>query len=982
MPEGLNSFHLRDLKSLTSGEFLDDNFSLGRYSTDASIYQIKPQGILIPKNKKDVLNAIEFCIENQISILPRGGGTSQCGQTVNHSLVIDNSKYFNKILHFDNKNKICIVEPGIILDQLNNFLKPYGLWFPVDVSTSSRATIGGMAGNNSCGGRSIKYGMMRDNVLSIDAILNDGNEYSFGNLEKFNFLKKTDLNFFDQIIYELLKLAKENQDLILKKFPKVLRRVGGYNIDALLPDAMSLRPKGNKGDGINLSHLLVGSEGTLNYFTAITLKLSPLPSEKVMGVCHFPTFYEAMKAAQHLVTLNPISVELIDNTMIKLAKNISIFKKTVEEVVRGNPDAMLIVEFAEKNKENNLKQLSRLDEMMNDLGFSWKNKNGGLVKIINKQLQLKVTEMRKSGLNIMMSMKTEEKPVSFVEDCAVKLENLAEYTNGLKNIFKKYGVNGTWYAHASVGCLHVRPVLNMKLSKDVLKMRKIAKEASNLIKKYQGSFSGEHGDGIVRSEFIEVMFGKKMNKLFKNIKNNFDPNNIFNPGKIIDAPKMDDRNYFRFSPGYEAKDIKTILDWSAWTGKSSGLIGAVEMCNNNGACRKLDNGVMCPSYRATLDEKDSTRGRANTLRLALTGQLGKGALTSEKMNETMKLCVSCKACKRECPTGVDMAKMKLEISNLNNQKYGMKLEEKIIAFLPYYAAKLSLFFPILNFLQKIKFLPILNQILFKISSKRDIPLTKLNYFKSNELPNSIGKKSRDPVIFFVDTFNKYYEPENIRSAINVLKLFGFEPFLPIAKNDKLCCGRTFLSSGVVDKAKFEAEKIVKTFYPFLKKGIPVVGIEPSCILTFRDEIPSLINNEATNLLKENSFTFEELLEKKIKNVKFKTTNQKVLIHGHCHQKAFDAMEPIINILKHVPNSNYEIIETSCCGMAGAFGYKKDTYEVSMKMAKEKLIPSILKEKEDTIVIADGTSCRTQIKDGTGKEAIHLAKYLESLIIKE
>ena len=982
MPEGLNSFSLRDLKSLTNGEFLDDNFSLGRYSTDASIYQIKPQGVLIPKNKKDIFNTIDFCIHNKISILPRGGGTSQCGQTVNHSLVIDNSKYFNKVLHFDKNKQICIVEPGIVLDQLNNFLKPYGLWFPIDVSTSSRATIGGMAGNNSCGGRSIKYGMMRDNVLSIDAILNDGNEYSFGKLENINFFNKNNLNIFEKTVSELLVLAQENQDEILKKFPNVLRRVGGYNIDALLPDAMSLRPNGEKGDGINLSHLLVGSEGTLNYFTAITLKLSPLPSEKVMGVCHFPTFYEAMNAAQHLVTLNPVAVELIDETMIKLARNISIFKKTVEEVVKGNPEALLIVEFAESSNEKNLKKLSRLDDMMRDLGFSWENKKGGLIKISNKTLQGKVTEMRKSGLNIMMSMKTEQKPVSFVEDCAVKLENLADYTNDLKKIFKKYAVEGTWYAHASVGCLHVRPVLNMKLKQDVSKMRKIAEEASQLIKKYHGSFSGEHGDGIVRSEFIEVMFGEKMNEIFKQIKKSFDPNNIFNPGKIIDAPKMDDRNYFRFSPGYEAKDINTILDWSAWKGKSSGLQGAVEMCNNNGACRKLDNGVMCPSYRATLDEKDSTRGRANTLRLALTGQLGKDALTSKKMTETMELCVSCKACKRECPTGVDMAKMKVEISHLKNKKYGLSLNERMIAFLPYYAANLSYFFPILNFLKKIKVLPFLNDLFFKISTKRDVPLTKPNYFKSFELPNEIQKTSREPVIFFVDTFNKYYEPENIRSAIKVLKNFGYEPFLPISKNDNLCCGRTFLSCGVLDKAKYEAKKIVNTFYPFLKKGISVVGIEPSCILTFRDEIPSIIRDKKSDLLRKNSFTFEELLEKKLSKVKFMPSQKKVLLHGHCHQKAFDAMKPILKILKAIPKINFEVIDTSCCGMAGAFGYNKSTYDISIKMANDKLIPFIKNQKEDVIIIADGTSCRTQIKDGSNRRAMHFSRFLENLIIKE
>jgi len=519
---------------------------------------------------------------------------------------------------------ICIVEPGIVLDELNRFLKPYKLWFPVDVSTSSRATIGGMAGNNSCGGRSIIYGMMRDNVIGIEAILHDGSTYNFENLE----LKNLKLNdgIAPKIISNLLKLALKNKQEILAKFPKVLRRVGGYNIDALLPDAMASRPNGKVGDGINLSHLLVGSEGTLAYSTSVTLKLSPLPAQKIMGICHFPSFYEAMDAAQHIVKLDPIAVELVDDTMLRLARDIDMFKPTVEAVVKGNPKSLLLVEFAEDNMDENLIRLRKLHDLIGSLGYSWKGdvkKFGGVVDVISNELQSKVSEMRKSGLNIMMSMKNEAKPVSFVEDCAVELKDLAAYTDGLNKIFDKYETKGTWYAHASVGCLHVRPVLNMKLQDDVSKMRNIADEASELVKKYGGSFSGEHGDGIVRSEFNEVMFGKKMIDIFRVIKTSFDPDNIFNPGKIIDAPKMDSRNLFRYAPGYSSDNISTILDWSIWPGQAGGFQGAIEMCNNNGTCRKLEGGVMCPSFRVTRDEKDSTRGRPNSLRLALSGQLGK-----------------------------------------------------------------------------------------------------------------------------------------------------------------------------------------------------------------------------------------------------------------------------------------------------------------------------------------------------------------------
>ena len=608
----MQAVDLSGLKKHLGTKLLEDRFSRGRYATDASIYQMVPHAVVVPETLEDVRVSLDFARQNGLAVLPRGGGTSQCGQTVNHALVLDQTKHLNKILSLDVENRRCVVEPGIVLDDLNRQLKPHGLWFPVDVSTSSRATIGGMAGNNSCGGRSLRYGIMRDNVQSIKAILSDGTEAVFGPLDESTLTGK-----LGEIWPELKAMGQDNEALIQDKFPKVLRRVGGYNIDALINDAMAARPHGRAGDGINLSHLLVGSEGTLAFSTEIELKLSPLPAKKIMGICHFPTFYKAMDAAQHLVKLDPIAVELIDDTMLELARSIAIFKPIVEEVVRGNPAALLVVEFAEDDGAENLKRLKRLHEMMAELGFGWDKDSewqGGVVDAVDTGLQGRVAEMRKSGLNIMMSMKQAAKPVSFVEDCAVGLEHLAEYTAGLTDIFTRYSTKGTWYAHASVGCLHVRPVLDMKKADDVQTMRNIADEAFELVKRYGGSHSGEHGDGIVRSEFNEVMFGSEMTNLFRRVKQLFDADGMFNPGKIVDAPKMDDRALFRFAPGYSVNDFPTQLDWSAWPGKAGGLQGAVEMCNNNGACRKLSGGVMCPSFRATGDEKDSTRGRANSLR--------------------------------------------------------------------------------------------------------------------------------------------------------------------------------------------------------------------------------------------------------------------------------------------------------------------------------------------------------------------------------
>ena len=983
MPDGNIDQLLNTLEKKTSAEVYYDNFNKGRYATDASIYQMMPYGVLIPKTKFDLIDTINFARENKVPLLARGGGTSQCGQTVNNAIVVDNSKYLNKIIDFNKDKMTCVVEPGIVLDELNRFLKPFGLWFPVDVSTSSRATIGGMAGNNSCGGRSIRYGMMRDNVINIEAILFDGSTYNFGKIEN-NFFNLSN-GFASKIIKELITLAENNKNEILSKFPNVLRRVGGYNIDALLPDAMASRPKGRVGDGINLSHLLVGSEGTLAYSTAITLKLSQLPSKKIMGVCHFPTFYEAMDAAQHIVSLEPVAVELVDDTMISLARKIDMFKPTVEAVVKGNPKSLLLVEFAEDDMDENYRRLSKLHQLIGDLGFSWKNtkKIGGVIDVIDDGLQSRVSEMRKSGLNIMMSMKDDAKPVSFIEDCAVELKDLAEYTDGLNKIFDKYNTRGTWYAHASVGCLHVRPVLNMKIQDDVNKMRNIANETSVLVKKFKGSYSGEHGDGIARSEFNEVMFGKKMINIFKKIKHSFDPYKIFNPGKIVDAPKLDARNYFRYAPSYSAKNINTILDWSAWTGQSGGFQGAIEMCNNNGSCRKLDGGVMCPSFRVTKDEKDSTRGRANSLRLALSGQLGENALTSDEMNETMKLCVSCKACKRECPTGVDMSKMKIEIANLRAKKFGLDIHSKLVAFLPYYASFASKFSFIMNLRDKIPSIAKLSELLFGFSAKRPLPQWRRDYFRNNEIPNTINDiDQRIPVILFVDTFNRYYEPENVRSAIKVLKKSGYFPFIPTPKNPNkiLCCGRTFLSNGLIDNAKIEVNQIIDTFLPYLKQGISIVGLEPSCILSFRDELTNLNLGKSAELLKNNSYTFEELLFKKSNKINFKKLNKKVLLHGHCHQKAFDAVKPIEHILGKINGLKVETIQTSCCGMAGAFGYGKETYDISMKMANERLFPTIKKNADNIDIIANGTSCRCQIKDGLNRKSLHLAKFLDENII--
>lgn len=953
------------LKKRVQGDLLFDPFSRGRYATDASLYQMMPVGVLAPKSEDDIRAAIDIAGEQGVPILARGGGTSQCGQTVNEALVLDNTLYFNDIIELDVKNHRCVVRPGIVLDELNRALKPHGLWFPVDVSTASRATIGGMAGNNSCGGKSLRYGMMRDNVLSIDAVMADGSAHHFGPVGPDHPPALAALSD------DLLRLGAREADEIDARFPKVMRRVGGYNIDALVP----------KNKAQNLAHLLVGSEGTLAYSTAIELKLWPLLTQKVLGVCHFATFHEAMDAAQHLVKLNPQGVELVDATMIALARDIPLFRETIEEVVTGTPEALLLVEFAEEDTSLHASKLKQLEEMMGDLGFSWSGSGkswGGVTAVADLKMQARIADLRSSGLNIMMSMKEDQKPVSFVEDCAVELPDLAAYTAGLTEIFEKHGTKGTWYAHASVGCLHVRPVLNLKQDKDVATMRAIAEECFDLVARYKGSHSGEHGDGMVRSEFHEKMFGTRMVANFAEVKARFDPKGLFNPGKIVDPPKMDDRRLFRYGSDYAVPAFETGLDWSAWTGSGAGFQGAVEMCNNNGACRKLKGGVMCPSFRVTRKEQDATRGRANTLRLAISGQLGPDALTSDQMAETMKLCVSCKGCKRECPTGVDMARMKIEVQSARAKKNGISLHDRLVAYLPRYAPLVSRLPFLANLRNTVPGLAKLTERLTGFTATRDLPTWAARPFKNSE----VQAPDRPKAVLFADCFNRNFEPENLRATVRVLDAAKV-PF-DVASAPKgerpLCCGRTFLSAGLVDEAKAEAQRLVDALLPFAEQGVPIIGLEPSCLLTLRDEIPALLPGKDTEVLAKHARMLEEYIADQADNPAFTlpliSPAPKVLLHGHCHQKAMGVMSSIEKTLALLPDTKVETIETSCCGMAGAFGYGVETHEVSRKMAELDLSPSVRKADKDTLIVADGTSCRHQVADTTARTPIHVARLLE------
>jgi FAD/FMN-containing dehydrogenase/Fe-S oxidoreductase len=924
----------------------------------------------VPRTADEAVRAAELAVAAGVPILPRGAGTSQCGQTVGAALVIDLSRHVNRLLEVDTGAATAWVEPGIVLDDLNARLKPHGLWYPVDVSTSAQATIGGMTANNSCGARSLRYGNMVHNVLETETWLTSGETLTFGAIGAG---PPQGAPRHRELVTTLRDLYSREREEIEARVPKLQRRVAGYNLDLASSGAF------------NVAQLLVGSEGTLGLFRKIKLKLASLPVHKALGVVHFPTFYQAMDLTRHIVSLEPAAVELVDRTMIDLSREIAAFRATMDKTIRGEPEAILLVEFAGDERAPQLAKLSALSELMGDLGLP-----GSVVEIADPAWQRDVWEVRKAGLNIMMSMKGDGKPVSFIEDCAVPLEHLADYTDRLTRVFAKHGTRGTFYAHASVGCLHVRPVLNLRTEHGARQMRAIAEEACALVKEYKGSYSGEHGDGLVRSEWIEPVYGPRLTRAFAEIKRAFDPKGLMNPGKIVAAPKMDDRSLFRFKPGYGTKELVTGLDWSEHEvgpeNRGRGFAAAVEMCNNNGHCRKFDAGTMCPSYRATLDERHVTRGRANTLRLALSGQLGPSALASRELYDTLALCVSCKGCKRECPTGVDMAAMKVEFLHQYHREHRRSLHDRLVAHLPRYARAAARLAPLLNLRDRVPGLAKLSEAVAGFAAKRKLPKWRRDYFRASELGgDSMAATGQREVVLFADTFNTYFEPENLRAALAVLRAGGYTVRIAAAPDGRaLCCGRTYLATGMVEAARAEAKRVLEALAPFVARGVPVVGLEPSCILGLRDELRMLLPGAASVALGRAALTFEEFLIREVEAGRWSRTFRRApfaraVVHGHCHQKAFGAMPAVVAALKLVPGLTVDVVATSCCGMAGSFGYRPENLDVSLRMAEAALLPAVRAAAADAVIVADGTSCRHQIRDGAERDAQHVARVLAAAL---
>jgi len=954
---------LQKLEKLISGEVHFDNLHKSIYATDASVYRKIPLGVVYPKNKSDLKTLIQFATENNITLIPRAAGTSLAGQCVGDGLIVDVSKHFTKIIAFDEHQKTITVQPGIIRDELNNYLKPYGLFFGPNTSTSNRCMIGGMVGNNSSGTTSIKYGVTRDKILELKTILNDGSEVVFNEISNEEFNQKRIGNSLENKIYQTIfkELSnKENQQEILKEFPKkeIHRRNNGYAIDSLL----NFEAFGGKNKTINIAKLLTGSEGTLAFTTEITIKLDELPPAKsIMVAAHFNSIKESLKAVVIAMKHNLYTCELMDKTILDCTKNNREQLKN-RFFVEGNPKAILTLEICTNSEQKSNKLADNLiaDLQENKLGYTYPKLVGSK---INQAL-----ELRKAGLGLLGNIVGDNKAVACIEDTAVKVNDLPNYISEFSEMMDSFGQEAVYYAHAGAGELHLRPILNLKQKEDVVLFREITTKTAKLVKKYGGSFSGEHGDGIVRAEFIPLMIGAKNYELLKRIKHIFDPNNIFNKGKIVDAFPMD--KSLRYEIDRIEPKIETFQDFT----DSLGILRATEKCNGSGDCRKLPSagGTMCPSYRATRNEKDTTRARANALREFLTNSKKQNKFNHKELYDVFDLCLSCKACASECPSNVDVATLKAEFLHQYYKENGIPFRTQLFANNVKWNKLGSLTPTFTNMVLNTK----ITKKMIGIAPKRSIPklakTTVNKWYQKNKKrlenqPNKFGE-----IYLFVDEFTNYYDATIGLNAIELLTKLGYKVIITNHEES----GRSFISKGILDKAKEKADFNVNFFKNLISKETPLIGIEPSAILTFRDEYLRLADNKSSaKKIAENTFTIEEFIKHEFEknNIladSFTAQEKTVKIHGHCQQKSLSSTESIFKMLSIPKNYTVSILNTGCCGMAGSFGYEKEHYNLSMQVGEDTLFPKIRNSDKSTIIAASGTSCRHQIKDGTKRISKH------------
>jgi FAD/FMN-containing dehydrogenase/Fe-S oxidoreductase len=932
------------LKACIKGEVRFDRASRLMYSTDASIYEIEPIGVVIPKIHEDVFAAMEVARDFNVPVLPRGAGTSLAGQTVGDAVVIDMSKNLNRVLEVNTEERWALVEPGVVQEQLNLHLRPMGYLFGPDTATSNRATIGGMMGNNSAGAHSILYGKTIDHVLEMDVVLASGEGRT---LREMKFQEAAAHGGIEGRIADIVSANREEID---RRFPKIMRRVSGYNLDEFV-----------RNGKFNLVKLLVGSEGTLAAVHQAKVRIEPRPRATALCVVHFVDLVDSIRASDIILPFKPAAIELIDDMIINLGRN-SLEISRLMGFIEGNPTAVLIVEFF---GENEAELRSKLDGM--EAALKREKAGYAYVRAFDPAEQTSIWKVRKAGLGLLLGMKGERKPIAFIEDCAVEPSKLPKFFVKFRDVIHKYNTSAGYYGHASVGCLHIRPLINTKDRRDIQVMKDMTDEIADLVIEFGGGMSGEHGDGLARSHLNKKLFGPQIYKAFCDVKAAFDPGNRMNPGKIVHAPPMDEN--LRYGTGYRTFAIDTHYDFS----REGGFATAVELCNGAGVCRKQNEGTMCPSYMVTMEDKHSTRGRANLMREILSGKLPEDEFTGKELYDALDLCLECKGCKAECPSNVDMAKLKYEFLAHYNEENGTPLRSRMFANIHTASKFASLFPSIANWTLANSAVRGALDRFIGIDRRRKLPSFADETFQSWFLKRGGSAVQEKKVVLFHDTFINYNYPDIGKAATQLLEAAGYE--VRIVEQRK-CCGRPMISKGLAEEARENAEFNVRQLYPFVREGYSIVGCEPSCILTFRDEYPDLVKNRHAADLGKASFLLEEFIVKQKQagrwNLQFRRQEPKALIHGHCHEKALIGSRYLKEALALA--YTVEEIDSGCCGMAGSFGYEKEHYDISIAIGRRRLFPAI-ENNTAAVIVAPGISCRQQVEHATGRKALHPAEAL-------
>jgi FAD/FMN-containing dehydrogenase/Fe-S oxidoreductase len=946
------------LRQEIEGEVRFDPYSRALYSTDASIYQIDPIGIVIPKHKQDVLSAVRLAVQHALPILPRGGGTSLSGQTVGHAIHLDFSKYMNNVLELNCEERWVRIQPGVVQDELNAYLHPYGFLLGPDTASSSRATLGGMIGNNSAGAHSILYGKTIDHILELTVVLSDGDEALLHPVNPEMLGRQSSGNGLEnRICRQIQTLAAEHGDEILRRYPKLLRRVSGYNLDEFVKD-----------QPFNLARMVVGSEGTLAVVTEAKVRIVDRPKFTAVEVVHFRSLVEAVESSQEILSLQPAAMELLDRMILELGRQSLEYSRRMN-FIQGDPGALMLVEFYGNSRSEVEAKIDALEGKLCEKRMGY-----ATTRALESAEQLNIWKVRKGSQGLLMSVLGDKKPIAFVEDPAVPVENLPEFLRRFQKLLAGYETTGGYYGHASVGCVHIRPLINLKKSSEIEKMRRISEEVCSLVLEFGGSMSGEHGDGLARSHHNERLFGPILYEAFRKIKTAFDPKNLFNPGKVVNAPSMTEN--LRYGSSYQTTEVQTHYDFSS----QGGFARAVEMCSGIGVCRKTLEGTMCPSYMATRDEEHSTRGRANALRAVLSGALPREGFTSRRMYDVLDLCIECKGCKRECPSNVDMAKIKYEFLAHYQEKHGVPLRSRIFGHVETLNRWGSRLAPLSNWVMRDWLTRQLLRSVTGITPERRLPpfarVNFLDWFQKHRLERAGRDRS---VVLFNDCFMTYNYPQIGWAATELLERLGFEVLLV----PKSCCGRPMISKGLVAEARSCANTNVEVLKPYVDRGIPVVGCEPSCLLTLRDEYLDLLQGEAVRQLARNSFLIEEFLDhlqaSTDLSLKPAATGRRIFLHGHCHQKAHIGTGALNRCLQKL--GGFEVVETDsgCCGMAGSFGFEAEHYRLSMEIGQRHLFKAIRSERADVEVAASGISCRQQIEHGTGRKVRHPVELLSEVL---